>query len=201
MKIISTLVMFLATSVSLAEEPKEDYGSLPTYSKDGYVQVVIEISAGTNKKIEYDYDTNTFSAEIVSGKERMIDFLPYPGNYGFIPSTMMERDQGGDGDAIDVLVISESLAAGTVIQVIPIALLNLIDRGQIDSKIIAVPADLNLRIVKATSLGQLRENYPNIQQLIELWFLSYKKPGMIESKGWEDEKIAKGQITRWLTVQ
>lgn len=198
MKNMTAVVMLLCTSICLAEQPKKHYGSLPTYSKDGHVQVVVEIPAGTNKKLEYDYSTNTFPADIQNGKERIIDFLPYPGNYGFIPSTIMDRAQGGDGDSIDVLLISEYLKVGTVIQVIPIALLNLIDRGEIDSKIIAVPVEPNLRIVKATSLSQLRARYPSIQKLIELWFLSYKGPNTIESKGWEDEKIATSEIERWV---
>jgi inorganic pyrophosphatase len=201
MKIMSVVVMLLVTSACRAEQQKKHYGSLSTYSKDGHVQVVVEISAGTNKKLEYDYATNTFPADTQNGNERIIDFLPYPGNYGFIPSTMMDRARGGDGDSIDVLLMSEHLKAGTVIEVIPIALLNLIDRGEIDSKIIAVPVEPNLRIVKATSLSQLRASYPSIQKLIELWFLSYKGPNTIESRGWEDEKVAKSEIARWVTSE
>ena len=37
------------------------------------------------------------------GKERIIQFLPYPGNYGFIPETL-----AGDGDPIDVIDLDEA---------------------------------------------------------------------------------------------
>lgn len=97
--------------------------------------------------------------------------------------------------------MSKHLKVGTVIQVIQITLLNLIDRGEIDSKIIALPVEPKLRIVKANSLSQFRANYLSIQKLIELWFLSYKGPNTIVSKGWENEKVAKSEIARWVTSE
>ena len=64
-----------------------------------YVQVVVEIPAGTNQKIEFDYKDGTFKVDQIDGKDRVIDFLPYPGNYGFVPGTLMDKERGGDGDA------------------------------------------------------------------------------------------------------
>ena len=43
------------------------------------------------------------------GKERIIQFLPYPGNYGFIPETL-----AGDGDPIDVIDLDESEQRGAL---------------------------------------------------------------------------------------
>jgi inorganic pyrophosphatase len=60
----------------------------------------------------------------------------YPANYGFIPNTL-----GGDGDPLDILVISPfSVQAGAVIPSKVIGLLLMEDEGGMDEKIIAVPA-------------------------------------------------------------
>ena len=105
----------------------------------------------------------TNQPDIKYGKTRIIDFLSYPGNYGFIPSTLMSKEIGGDGDSLDILVLSQSIATGTVIEVNPIAILTLIDNGEIDSKIIAVPTNKNNRIITATSYEELESKYPNVK--------------------------------------
>ena len=60
--------------------------------------------------------------------------IPYPANYGFIPQTLDE-----DGDPLDVLVaMQESLDPLVVVEVRPIGMVNLEDRGENDDKIICV---------------------------------------------------------------
>jgi len=167
---------------------------------NGNLQIVVAIPAGTNKKVEYDYISNTFPVDIKDGEERVINFLPYPGNYGFIPSTMMERSRGGDGDALDVLVLSQHLPVRTLVEVIPIAVLHLIDNGEVDSKIIAVPFNRIHQVVKATSYSQLHSKYPNVQRLIELWFTFYKGADVMEFIGWGNEVSARAEIEKWLVI-
>ena len=59
----------------------------------------------------------------------------YPGNYGYIPQTL-----GGDGDPVDVLVISHlPVVPGSVMRVRPVGVLPMEDDGGIDEKIVAVP--------------------------------------------------------------
>ena len=96
-----------------------NYEDIDTYSASNNVNMVIEIPAGTNKKIEYDKNLNDFFIDKMDGVDRVINFLPYPGNYGFIPSTKMDKKRGGDGDALDILLISESMDTGTIVDVIP----------------------------------------------------------------------------------
>jgi inorganic pyrophosphatase len=60
----------------------------------------------------------------------------YPGDYGFIPRTLFE-----DGDPLDVLVrINEPTFPGCQIEVRPIGVLKMLDKGEPDDKILAVPA-------------------------------------------------------------
>jgi inorganic pyrophosphatase len=80
-----------------------DYYNLPSKGKGRYYNAVVELGAGTNRKFEYNKITGKFEQDFQNGKPRVISYLPYPGNYGFIPSTLSDKSMGGDGDALDVL--------------------------------------------------------------------------------------------------
>ena len=61
----------------------------------------------------------------------------YPGNYGFIPSTLAE-----DGDPCDALVVSQSaVVPGAVVRCRPVGALLMEDEAGPDEKIVAVPVD------------------------------------------------------------
>ncbi|WP_299127939.1 inorganic diphosphatase [uncultured Winogradskyella sp.] len=77
-------------------ENEGNYYSISAYSKDGAVNAVIEIPAGSNVKKEYDPSANTFYVDQENGKDRVINFLPYIGNYGFIPSTYSDPKKEGN---------------------------------------------------------------------------------------------------------
>lgn len=189
---ISIFLMFASCKMEKAVNPL----SLPAFGEKG-VNVVIEIPSGTNHKIEVNKSTGVFENDQLNGKDRVVDFLPYPGNYGFIPSTMMDKSVGGDGDALDILVIAESMTTGTVLEVIPIAALMMIDGGEIDTKIIAVPVDSTKRVIDATNFEQFLIEYNMAQNIIQDWFLNYKGLGKVEMKGWFDEKYAMEEIKKW----
>ncbi|WP_321252765.1 inorganic diphosphatase [Psychroserpens sp.] len=175
-------------------ETKVDYGEIPLYSSNNNIQAVIEIPAGTNKKIEYNKTSKAFEIDKKNGKDRVIDFLPYIGNYGFFPSTFSNPDEGGDGDAIDVLVLSENVSTGTIIEVKPIAIMKLIDDGELDYKIIAVPIDKKMQIIKANNYLEFSENYAELKQIIELWFYNYNKDDTAVIKGWGSELEALNEL-------
>ncbi|MEM1216335.1 MAG: inorganic diphosphatase, partial [Bacteroidota bacterium] len=102
---------------------------------DGVVNMIVEIPAGTNRKVEFDYEMGIFKTDQKNGKDRIIDFLPYPGNYGFVPGTLMDKARGGDGDALDILVLSEAQPTGSLLSVRMLGALVLRDRGEIDTKL------------------------------------------------------------------
>lgn len=173
------------------------YSNVKTFSKDNLLQMVVEIPAGTNKKIEYDEGLNSFLIDKRDGVGRIVNFLPYPGNYGFIPSTKMDKERGGDGDPLDVLLISESIDTGTIISVIPIGLLVLKDSNEIDTKIIAIPAEDKLRVINATSYYDLNKDYSALMDIIKLWFTSYKSNSLVEFIEWGNETDAITEIEQW----
>lgn len=174
-----------------------NYAKLPAFLEDGSVQAVVEIPAGTTAKREYNYDNNNFPIDIKNGMPRYIDFIGYPGNYGFIPSTMMDTVRGGDGDALDVLILGQPATVGQAISITPIAIIQLIDNGEIDDKLIAVPTTDSLKTIKANTFAELAENYPAVKNIIETWFANYKGIGQMQVVGWQNEETALAAVKKW----
>ena len=183
--------------LTACDRPLHNPLSLPALTDAG-VQVVVEIPAGTNHKIEINKKTGRFENDSLQGDIRVIDFLPYPGNYGFIPSTYMDPARGGDGDALDVLVLAESQPTGTVMATLPIGVMLLRDGGELDSKIIAVPADPARRIIRADNFLDFLLHYDPAKRLLEDWFLHYKGYGVMEFIDWKDEAYAMEEIRKWM---
>lgn len=165
---------------------KTGHYAMAALVNDSTINAVIEIPAGTNKKTELNTATHTFETDKRDGQDRIIRFLPYPANYGFIPGTLSDKTKGGDGDAIDILVIGEAMQTGTVIQVIPIAMLQLTDDGEEDFKVLAVPADAQLNVLRSSRAGTIR-NMEAIKQIIAAWFLNYDTDAA-QVTGWSGQE-------------
>lgn len=181
---------------SCQDQTNQKNYSLPAV-EEGAINVIIEIPAGTNTKIEYDVSSGSFRPDQVDGKDRVVAFLPYPGNYGFIPSTLMDEDRGGDGDALDILVIGPSQPTGSVVQAKAVGALLLKDQGELDTKIIAVPAAAEQRTLAADNFLELMLDHDPAKRIIEEWFLNYKGKGEMELIRWEDENYAMQEIQKW----
>jgi inorganic pyrophosphatase len=177
---------------------KIDVLALPAFAENGNLRGIIEIPAGTNHKFEFNKQKLEFENDLRDGKPRVIDFLPYPVNYGFIPNTKMDKERGGDGDPLDILLIAESVPTGTVIEVKPIGLLLLQDGGEWDNKVLAIPIDESKRIIKATNFKDFQQNYSMIRHILEMYFQYYDGLGVMKIMGWEDEKAAVKEVKKWL---
>lgn len=173
-----------------------DYASLPIYSKSGQLQAVIAVPAGSGHEMEYDQESRSFVPRLQAGSARVVDFLPYPGNFGFIPSTFVEAGDTGEGHALEVLVIAESVPTGTVMEVTPVAALVLDQAGQIDHKIIAVPAKPSEQIITATDYASFTQEYPAAKDIIQKWFVHHNPQQEARFMSWKDEKFAEEQINR-----
>lgn len=171
--------------------------NIPSFSKNGHLQGVIEIPAGTNRKYEIDKTSGVMYPDLRDGEPRIVNFLPYPINYGFIPSTSMDKKRGGDGDPLDILYIAEHVPNSTVVEVIPIGLLLLKDLGEWDNKVLAIPVDPSLRIISATNWQEFQMDYSAARLIIEQFFLNYDGPGVMTLHGWADEKAALAEVEKW----
>jgi inorganic pyrophosphatase len=177
---------------------KQNPLELPTFSENGHLRAVIEIPAGTNHKFELNKLTHEFEVDIRDGKPRKVDFLSYPMNYGFIPRTKMDKNRGGDGDPLDVLLLAESVPTGSVIEVIPIALLKMVDLGELDNKVLAIPVDVAKRIIQSVDYQGVKANYPALLKIIATFFKHYDGKGTTEILGWSNEQAAMREINKWI---
>jgi inorganic pyrophosphatase len=193
---LTTIFVLLFLIFSCKNSTSTDTQTLPVFAEKG-INMVVEIPAGTNHKIEINKATGAFENDKIDGKTRIINFLPYPGNYGFIPSTLMDEARGGDGDALDILMIGESVETGTVVQIKPIGVLLLKDNGELDTKLIAIPADSSKVVMQAYNFTQFSVQHTAAKKMIEDWFLNYKGPGEMEFLGWRDEVYALEEIRKW----
>jgi len=161
----------------------------PAINPDGTFNAVIEIPAGTQAKWEASKKNGRLELETRNGKPRIINYLAYPFNYGFIPRTLLPKSMGGDGDPLDVIVLGNTIKQGSVVEVHVIGVLNLLDKNEIDDKLIAVPNEGVMSHVR--TLQQLKKEYPGITKIVKIWFAHYKKKGKIEIKGLSNEQDAK----------
>lgn len=149
------------------------FNNLP-FGKDGqYVTTVIEIPQGSMLKAEWRRKQGFFALDRVEP-----GIFTKPVNYGFIPQTLDE-----DGDELDVLLYTkEPLPMGLVVEECRvIGMLDFVDDGENDHKIIVVPAD-DRNADAITHVDQLGEQWK--KQIIH-HFTHYKdlKKGGTDVRG------------------
>jgi inorganic pyrophosphatase len=173
----------------------ENLEHLPAILPNGHVNAVIEIPAGTSDKRQYNAATNTFPVDLRHGVPRRIKFLPYPANYGFIPGTRMDKARGGDGDALDIFVLCGAVPSGTVLEVDPIGIIELLDAGERDDKVIALPLDPALRTVEASDILGLPQA---ARDILVAWLLNYDPEDGAKLVGVKDKAEAMAAIRKWV---
>ncbi len=96
------------------------------------VNAIIEIPQGSRCKYEIDKPTGLLKLDRV-----IFSSFHYPINYGFIP-----RTYGGDKDPLDILVITSlPVQPLTLMDAKVIGVMQMVDQGDPDDKIIAVAAN------------------------------------------------------------
>jgi len=154
--------------------------------ESGIVNTVIEIPEGSILKIEWDRKRAAFTLDRVEPS-----IYAKPVNYGFIPQTL-----DGDGDELDSLVVcDEPIPTGVWLEAKIIGIMNFEDDGDMDHKIVLVPADDRNTGDSINSLDDLGERW---KQKIAEHFSHYKdlkKPGSTKVLGWGDQAEAKKVIS------
>lgn len=179
--------LFIFQLLSCAEEHSIE-NDFTTGDEELWVKMLVEIPAGTIKKYELNKTSGMLQIDSVDGKPRLIDYLGYPANYGMIPKTILPKNQGGDGDPLDILTIGPPVKRGSIIDCRVIGVLKLTDRGEEDDKLIAISKNSSLQHVK--SISELQDKYPGICEIMETWFTNYKGQGKMISEGYRGQKTA-----------
>ena len=148
-------------------------------------RAVIEIPKDGTNKFEYDKELHVFKLD-----RNLHSPVHYPGDYGFIPSTLSD-----DGDPLDVLVLVPGPSfPGCVQEVRPIGLLEMLDQGVLDEKVLAVGKN-NPRY---TNVWNYTDIYPHMLKEITHFFSIYKdlEGKRVEIKGWHDAAYARDRVIR-----
>jgi inorganic pyrophosphatase len=148
------------------------------------VTALIEIPSGSRNKYELDKQSGLIRLDRV-----LYSSMHYPGDYGFIPRTLHE-----DGDPLDILVrINEPTFPGCQIDCRPLGVLKMLDRGEPDDKIIAVPSN-DPYYHEYFDIADLSQHY---LREVEHFFHIYKdlEGRRVEIVGWEKSEVAARVIT------
>lgn len=158
----------------------------------GVITTVVEISEGSTLKIEWRRDIAAFEIDRVEPK-----IFAKPTNYGFIPQTLDD-----DGDELDTLVVChEPIPTGVILKARVIGVLQFEDDGEMDHKVVCVPADDRHNGSRIQSLDDMGDAWKN--QIVHHFthYKDLKKPGSTKVLGWGDaeeaKKIIHECIERW----
>ena len=150
------------------------------------INAIVEIPKDSQNKYEIDKKTGMVSLDRV-----LYSPMHYPADYGFIPETLAE-----DGDPADIMILgSDPLFPGCVVRVRPIGMLNMIDNGEQDNKILGVQAD-NPRFDSIKDISDIEKFHTHHLKEIAHFFETYKElqGKKVEITGWENAESAKKEI-------
>ncbi len=153
------------------------------------VNVIIEIPSGSRDKYELDKETGLIKLDRV-----LETSFGYPGNYGFIPQTLCD-----DNDPLDVIILTHSsLHPGILAKVRPVGMLDMMDEGEKDEKILAVPADDK----RFNEIKDLRHVPKGFLDEIEHFFKRYKevKGSEVKVGKWGNARKAKAFIKKSMKI-
>lgn len=169
---LSAAAEMLQPQVSVLKGEKNFWTGYDPVNVDGTVNVVIEIAAGTTAKYMVDLKSGNIELEQKNGGPRYVQYLGYPCNYGNIPRSVLLKSKGGDGDAVDALVLGPSVPTGSVVRGRAIGVMSLMDTGEKDDKVVVVME--NTPFASVRSIEELDRKFPGVTSILQTWFTSYK---------------------------
>jgi len=153
------------------------------------MNVIVEINKGSKNKYEIDKKTGLIALD-----RAMYSAQDFPFDYGFVPKTLWH-----DGDALDVMILTTyPLIPGILVRVRPVGLMEMIDGGDNDNKVLAVPVD-DIRWNDVKDLGDVN---PHTIKEIEHFYSTYKKlqNKEVEVKGFKDKTAAQSAFEEGLEL-
>jgi len=146
------------------------------------INCIIEIPKGTSAKYEYNEKLNIFQLA-----RCLYSSMIYTASYGFIPQT-----HALDDDPLDIIVYNNiPIQTGALVEVTPIATLDMTDNGAKDYKVVGVPTS---HVREYRSLKDLEAHWVSTT----LNFFSHYKDlenKLVEVDGWLSKSKTKKIIT------
>lgn len=147
------------------------------------INVIVEIPKGSKNKYEIDKETGLIALD-----RTLHTAQDYPFDYGFVPQTLWD-----DGDALDVVLLTTyPLFPGVLVAARPVAIMHMVDSGEGDDKIIAVPVG-DPRWGDVKDLADINKH--TLKEM-EHFFVTYKKiqKKEVEVTGFEGKEVAEAAV-------
>lgn len=153
------------------------------------MNVIVEINKGSKNKYEIDKKTGLIALD-----RAMYTSQDYPFDYGFVPKTLWH-----DNDPLDVILLTTfPLLPGVLVRARPVAIMNMVDGGEGDDKVIAVPVD-DPRWDNVKDLEDINKH--TIKEM-EHFYLTYKKLNnkVVEITGFKGKAEAEAAFEESLKI-
>jgi len=149
------------------------------------VYCLVEIPKGKTNKYEYDRRLGVFKLDRV-----LYEAVFYPAEYGIIPRTFNQADD----DPVDIMVLSSfPTFPGCLVAARPIGMLKIVDTGEGDDKIIAVPS----KDPRFEEIRDLNDLAPHLKkEIVNFWenYAELQPNKKIKVLGWGNKKTAQNLI-------
>jgi inorganic pyrophosphatase len=151
------------------------------------INVIVEVPKGSQNKYEIDKETGLIKLDRANYSN-----AAFPCEYGFVPQTLWD-----DGDALDVVVLATfPLPTGILVKVRPVGLMEMIDTGEEDFKIIAVP----VKDKRWEGVRDLSDVNPHTLKDVQHFFETYKalkgEPAEVSIRGFKGASDAKAAFEK-----
>ncbi len=155
------------------------------------MNTIVEIPRGSNNKYEIDKDTGLIKLDRAN-----YSAAAYPFDYGFVPQTLWH-----DGDPLDVVLLTTyPLLPGILVSARPVAVIEMIDSGESDYKIIAVPTE-DKRWEDVQDIGDINQHtLKEIQHFFETYKVLKGKPALVEIGGIKGKNAAMAAFTESIAL-
>jgi len=158
--------------------------SMPAKGEKG-VRVVVETPVGAVHVVRYDPGSLSFVTD--SSK---LAFLPFPANWGFVPSTRMPYQEGRGFAPVQILVLGERLETGDMVEVRPVGAVILSEKGKNRILVVSVPVDPALCNLVIEDYSDLLLKYPGVKESLEQWLRQWKGGPPARVMDWKDGQYA-----------
>lgn len=151
------------------------------------MNVIVEIPKNSNNKYEIDKETGLIKLDRANYSS-----AAYPFDYGFVPQTLWD-----DGDALDVVLLTTyPLSVAVLVNARPVGILHMVDGGEADDKVIAVPVD-DKRWDDVQDIGDVNKHaLKEIAHFFETYKQLKGKPVEVTLNGFEGAEAARSAFER-----
>ena len=172
---MSAIIIFAKIATTMEKGNNLFHKISPGPNPPKEIHCLVEIPKGGSNKYEYDKDLGAFKLD-----RALYGAVFYPTEYGFIPQTWAE-----DNDPLDVMVLSTfTTFPGCLLKAKPIGLLDIVDSGERDSKIISV-ASTDPRFEDTNNLEDLNNHFK--KEITNFWknYSELQPEKKIEIEAWK----------------